>query len=211
MSLATYQHRFVPATRAGAPPLLLLHATGGDERQLLSVAQSLAPGSALLAPRGDVSEHGARRFFRRLAEGVFDLDDVRRRTHALADFVAAAAKHYGFDSARLVALGYSNGANLAGTLLLLRPEALGAAALLRPMMVLDVAPSGDALTGRRVLLVNGSHDSTVPADHPARLAAVLQAAGAEVTTRVTPGDHRLVPGDFAAVARWLAPPAGPGS
>ena len=92
MSSLTYLHRFEPATVASTPPVLLLHGTGGNESDLLPLGRQLAPGSALLSPRGDVSENGMPRFFRRYAEGVFDLDDVARRTHALADFIAAAAK-----------------------------------------------------------------------------------------------------------------------
>jgi len=206
MSLAAYRHLFVPATDPAAPPLLLLHGTGGTERDLVPLVQSLSPGSALLAPRGDVLENGAPRFFRRFAEGVFDLADVRRRTGALADFVAAAAEHYGFDRARLMALGYSNGANIGATLLLLRPETLGGAMLFRAMVVLDVAPPAAALAGRRILLVNGSRDPIVPPDHPPRLAALFRTGGAAVTLQITHASHGLEPDDLAAAARWLAPP-----
>ncbi len=204
MSLTAYRHRYVPGSNPAAPPLLLLHGTGGSEEDLLPLAARLSPGSALLAPRGDVLENGARRFFRRFAEGVFDLDDVRRRTGALADFVAAAAESYRFNRARLVALGYSNGANIAATLLLLRPESLGGALLFRAMVVLDEAPPPGTLAGRRVLLANGSRDPIVPPDHPPRLAALLRAGGAEVTMQLTPADHRLAPADLAAAAGWLA-------
>ncbi len=208
MSLAAYRHLFQPGTNSAAPPLLLLHGTGGTEQDLLPLADRLSPGSARLAPLGDVSENGARRFFRRLAEGVFDLDDVRRRTHALADFVAAAAQSYGFDATRLVAVGYSNGANIGATLLQLRPEVLGGALLFRAMVVLEVTPSAGALRGRRVLLANGSHDRVVGPDHPPRLAALLRAGGADVTLQISTADHGLVPEDFAAASRWLAAPGG---
>src|ERR1043165_5206868 len=109
----SYHHLFEPGTVAGAPPLLLLHGTGGDEHDLLRVGRALSPQSAILSPRGDVSEGGARRFFARIAEGVFDPAEVTRRTYALADFIAAAAKNDGFDSSRLIAVGFSNGANIA--------------------------------------------------------------------------------------------------
>jgi len=204
MSLAAYRHLFVPGTDPAAPPLLLLHGTGGSEEDLVPLANRLSPGSGLLAPRGDVLENGARRFFRRFAEGVFDLDDVRRRTHALADFVAAAAEAHRLDRARLVALGYSNGANIGGTLLLLRPETLGGALLFRAMVVLDEAAAPGALTGRRVLLANGSRDPIVPSDHPQRLAGLLRAGGAEVTQHLAPAGHGLAAEDFAVAARWLA-------
>jgi len=210
VSLAAYRHLFVRGTDPAAPPLLLLHGTGGSEEDLIPVAHRLSPGSAMLAPRGDVLENGAPRFFRRFAEGVFDLDDVRRRTHALADFVATAAESRGFDRTRLLALGYSNGANIAGTLLLLRPETLGGALLFRAMVVLDEPPPAGSLGGRRVLLANGDRDPIVPPDHPGRLAGLLRAGGAEVTQHLAPAAHGLMPGDFAAAAGWLAAARGNG-
>jgi phospholipase/carboxylesterase len=203
MPAFSYHHRFEAGTNPSAPPLLLLHGTGGDENDLIPLAQKLSPGSALLSPRGDVSEHGARRFFARLGEGVFDPAEVTRRTHALADFVTAATKHYRLDPAKLTAIGISNGANVAATMLLLRPETLAAAALLRPMVVLEPEKAPD-LTGKRVLLSSGSVDPIVPADHPPRLAALLRRAGADVVTRTHAASHGLVPGDFAAVKEFLA-------
>lgn len=203
MPSLSYQYRFEPGTDSSAPPLLLLHGTGGDENDLIPIAQKLSPGSALLSPRGDVSEHGARRFFARLAEGVFDSAEVTRRTHALADFVTAASKQYGLDPRRLTALGFSNGANIAATLLLLRPETLGAAVLLRPMVVLEPESLPD-LAGKRVFLSAGSVDPIVPADHPPRLAALLQRAGATVTLQTHAASHGLVPADFAAVRDFLS-------
>lgn len=201
-----YHHLFEPARDSSADPLLLLHGTGGDEHDLLPVGRQLAPGAALLSPRGDVLERGAPRFFKRFAEGVFDLADVERRTHALADFIAAAAKHYGFDASRLTALGFSNGANIAASLLLLRPESLAAAVLLRPMVVLEpVAATSTAptLTGKRVLISSGQFDPIVPSEHPPRLAEILRRAGADVTLRTHAASHGLVPGDFAAAKEFL--------
>lgn len=204
MSALSYQHIFEPARDPTAAPLLLLHGTGGDERDLLPVGRQLAPGAALLSPRGDVLERGAPRFFKRFAEGVFDLADVERRTHALADFIAAARK-YGFDASRLTALGFSNGANIAASLLLLRPESLAAAVLLRPMVVLDPAPGTvPSLAGKRVLISSGSVDPIVPRDHPPRLAEMLRRAGADVTLRTHAASHGLVPGDFAAAKEFLS-------
>src|SRR5437868_4970343 len=136
MSLS-YQHVFQPGTDPAAPPLLLLHGTGGDERDLIPLGRTLSPASALLSPRGDVSEGGALRFFARLAEGVFDAAEVTHRTHALADFVGAAGQQYRFDPQTLIAVGFSNGANIAATLLQLRPESLAGGVLLRAMVVLD--------------------------------------------------------------------------
>jgi phospholipase/carboxylesterase len=203
MPSRSYHHRFEPGTDASAPPLLLLHGTGGDENDLIPLAQKLSPGSALLSPRGDVSEHGARRFFARLAEGVFDPAEVTRRTQALADFVTAAAKQYRLDLNRLTAVGFSNGANAAAMLLLLRPETLAAGILLRPMVVLEPSAAPD-LSGKRVLLSAGNVDPIVPADHPARLAAILRRAGADVTLRSHAASHGLVPGDYAAARDFLA-------
>lgn len=203
MSTLSYQHVFEPGRDPAAAPLLLLHGTGGDEHDLLPVGRQLAPGAALLSPRGDVLERGAPRFFRRFAEGVFDLADVERRTHALADFIAAAAQHYGFDASRLTALGFSNGANIAASLLLLRPESLAAAVLLRPMVVLEPA-AVPSLAGKRVLISSGNVDPIVPPDHPTRLAAQLRHAGADVTLHTHTASHGLVPGDFAATKEFLA-------
>lgn len=202
MSSLSYIHQYEPGTDAKAPPLLLLHGTGGNERDLLPLGRQLAPGSALLSPRGDVSEHGMPRFFRRFAEGVFDLADVAKRTQALADFVAAAAAKYRFDPARLTALGYSNGANIAASLFLLRPESLAAAVLLRPMVVLQPDQLPD-LRGKRILILSGRHDPIVPVDHPPRLAEQLRAAGADVTLQWLDTGHGLTPPDFAAAQRFL--------
>src|SRR5437588_9417037 len=127
-------HEFVPGSSERT--LLLLHGTGGNERDLIPLGHELDPGAALLSPRGKVLEHGMPRFFRRLAEGVFDLEDLTRRTHELADFVADAATRYGFDPRNVIAVGFSNGANIAASLLLLRPETLAAAVLFRPMIPL---------------------------------------------------------------------------
>jgi len=203
MSLS-YHHVFQPGTNPTAAPLLLLHGTGGDENDLLPLAHKLAPGAAVLSPRGDVSEHGALRFFARLAEGVFDPAEVTRRTHALADFVQAAAAHYGFDVTRLTALGFSNGANIAAPLLQLRPETLGAALLLRSMVVIDAPAAPGSLTGKRVLMLNGSADPIVPLEHPPRLAVLFRAGGAEVTQTIVHASHGLVAADLTAASAWLA-------
>ncbi|MDP3073008.1 MAG: alpha/beta hydrolase [Opitutaceae bacterium] len=199
----TYQHVFEPGTDPAAPPLLLLHGTGGDEQDLLRLGRAISPGSALLSPRGDVSEGGALRFFARLAHNVFDPPEIVRRTHALADFVAAATAHYALDAARLTAVGFSNGANIAATMLLLRPETLAGAALLRGMVVLDQPAPAGSLAGKRVLLCNGTTDPLVPADHPARLAALLETGGATTAVQMLPASHALTPLDVAAVRDWL--------
>jgi phospholipase/carboxylesterase len=200
----SYQHIFQPGTDPSAAPLLLLHGTGGNERDLLPLAHSLSPGSALLSPRGDVSEHGALRFFARLAEGSFDPVEVTSRTHALADFIAAASKHYGIDLSRLTAVGFSNGANIAATILQLRPTVLGGAILLRSMVVLDQPAEPSSLTGKRVLLLNGTADPIVPVEHPPHLAALLRTGGADVTQLMVPASHGLIAADLTAAKTWLS-------
>jgi predicted esterase len=199
----SYAHVFEPGTDPSAPPLLLLHGTGGSEHDLLRIGRAISPGSALLSPRGDVSEGGALRFFARLAEGVFDPAEIARRTQALADFVAAASAHYTLDCHRLVAVGFSNGANIASTLLLLRPETIGGAILLRAMVVLDQPAATGSLTGHRVLVLNGSMDPLVPPDHPERLAALLRAGGAATQVQAIAASHGLTPQDVGAAQAWL--------
>jgi len=203
MPSLTYHHRFVPGTNPSAPPLLLLHGTGGDENDLISLAQKVSPGSPLLSPRGNVSENGARRFFARLAEGRFDPAEVTRRTLALADFVAAATQHYAMDRAQLIALGFSNGANIAATLLLLRPESLSGAVLLRPMVVLEPVRVPD-LAGKRILLSSGAQDPIVPDSHPNRLADCFRSAGATVALQTHQAGHGLIPDDLVVTAAFLA-------
>ncbi len=203
MPALSYLHRFEPGTQAGAPPVLLLHGTGGDENDLLPLGRQLAPGSALLSPRGDVSEHGMPRFIRRFAEGVFDLEDVARRTEALADFIVAAAARYGFEAGQLTALGYSNGANIAAALLLLRPEVLARAVLLRPMVVLQPDHLPD-LSGKHLTLISGRHDPIVPVEHPPQLADLFRRAGARVDLHWLEAGHQLTSADLGLAAKFMA-------
>lgn len=200
MTSSDFIHRFEPATRPEAPSLLLLHGTGGDENDLLPLGRMVAPGAALLSVRGQVLEHGMPRFFRRLAEGVFDHDDVVRRAHKLADFVDAARKTYGL--AAPIALGYSNGANIAAAMLLLRPQTLQGGILLRAMVPLADPPAAD-LSGRSVLVVSGQRDPIVPAANGALLAAMLAAAGADVERRIMPIGHELSQADLTLAKQWL--------
>jgi phospholipase/carboxylesterase len=177
-----------------------LHGAGGDETDLLGLGPLLAPGAGLLSPRGKVLENGMPRFFRRLAEGVLDETDVRRRADELAGFVAEARDAYGL--AAPVALGFSNGANIAAALLLLRPEALAGAVLLRAMVPLRDPPAAD-LAGKPVLLLSGAADPLVPAENAARLAAMLAQAGAEVRHETVPAGHGLSQADLAIAKDWL--------
>ncbi len=202
-ALLSFEYAFEPSSLASAPPLLLLHGTGGNEHDLLTLGRTLSPGSALLSPRGKVNERGAARFFARLAEGVFDPTEVAQRTNELADFIAAAAERHQIDITRLIAVGFSNGANIAATLLLIRPVVLAGAVLIRPMVVVDRPASPDSLAGKRVLILSGDQDPLVPADHPRRLAAHLRAGGAEVNLETFPASHALTRNDIAAAQRWL--------
>jgi len=206
MNSPTYFHRFEPATRPGSPPLLLLHGTGGNENDLLSVGRQLAPGSALLSPRGNVNEHGMPRFFRRFAEGVFDLEDVAKRAHELANFVRDAAAEYGFAPGSLTALGYSNGANIAASVLFLRPEALTGAVLLRPMVVLQPSQLPD-LRGKRIGIISGRYDPIVPVEQPEALAAMFRSAGADVELHWLETGHQLSAMDFRLAGQFLPAPA----
>ncbi len=199
-------HRFVPGSGSGPAAdmtLLLLHGTGGDEDDLLPLGRHLAPGAALLSPRGKVLEHGMPRFFRRLAEGVFDQEDLVRRADELAQFVAQAAAVYGFDPARVVAAGFSNGANIAAALLLLHPGALAAVALLHPMVPLEPERASD-LSGIAVFAGAGRQDSLVQLAETERLVRLLQGYGADVTLSWQPGGHMLGPAEVEAARQWLA-------
>jgi phospholipase/carboxylesterase len=193
-------HRFQPATVAGRRPLLLLHGTGGNESDLLGLGSHLAPGAALLSPRGKVLEHGMPRFFRRLAEGVFDEADVIRRADELADFIAEARQAYGLEAP--VAVGFSNGANIAAALLYRRPEALAGAILLRAMLPLGDAPVA-SLSGKPVLILSGAVDPIVPAANVAGLAEALKKAGADVTHETQLTGHNLVQEDLNLATAWL--------
>jgi phospholipase/carboxylesterase len=200
MTDLSFVHRFEPGSAPGRPPILLLHGTGGDETDLLPLGRAAAPGSPLLSPRGKVLENGAPRFFRRLAEGVFDEADLRRRADELAEFVAEARAAYGLEAP--IVLGFSNGANIAAATLLLRPEALAGAVLIRAMVPL-AEPPATSLNGKPVLLLSGAVDPIVPEENAARLAAQLRNAGATVEHRTLPVGHGLSQADLTLAARWL--------
>jgi phospholipase/carboxylesterase len=199
----SFIHRFVPAAAEhSAPVLLLLHGTGGSEDDLLDLGHSLLPEAALLSPRGKILENGMPRFFRRLAEGVFDEKDLIHRTHELADFIEAAATRYAFDPRKVIAMGYSNGANIAASTLLLRPGALRGAVLLRAMTPLVPEKLPD-LAGVSVFLSSGRSDPIVPAASVEQLAALLRKAKADVSLQWSPGGHHLTAQDIDAAREWM--------
>ena len=198
----SFAHRFVPAEGPVAPTLLLLHGTGGDENDLLPLGRMLDEQAALLSPRGKVLENGMPRFFRRLAMGVFDQEDLVNRTHELAEFVTASASEYGFDPGRVFAGGFSNGANIAASLLLLHPDLLAGAVLLRAMAPFEPEMSPD-LSGTPVYLAAGRSDQMVPPESTERLAELLKAAGAEVTLDWQPGGHGFGRTEIEAARSWL--------
>ncbi len=202
--LAGFAHNFLPGEPDGSGiTLLLLHGTGGNEEDLIPLGQQLLPGAAILSPRGKVSEHGAPRFFRRLAEGVFDHEDLLFRTHELADFIDQAANEYGFDRSKLVAVGYSNGANIAASLMLLHPDLLRAAVLFRAMVPFEPEETPD-LSGVPVFLAAGRRDTMIPPDNTERLAAILQEAGADLDLRWKNIGHPLTYEEIEEAREWLS-------
>jgi predicted esterase len=198
--ISDFIYEFVPG--GSSRTLLLLHGTGGNERDLIPLGRELDPNAALISPRGKVLENGMPRFFRRLAEGVFDLEDLKYRTNELADFVTSAAQHYGFATDQLVAVGYSNGANIAASLLLLRPEILRAAILFRAMVPLVPNKLPD-LSSVRVWIGAGDQDPIIPVSETKRLADLLRRAGADVTIRFFNAGHGLTNEDVEAARHCL--------
>ncbi|MDN5697030.1 MAG: alpha/beta hydrolase [Rubrobacter sp.] len=198
-----FTHRFIPGEDGNAVTLLLLHGTGANEDDLVPLGQQLAPGAAILSPRGKVSEGGAPRFFRRLAEGVFDMEDLAVRTDELARFIESAAKYYDFDTNKLVAVGYSNGANIAGSLMLSKPGLLSAAVLLRAMVPFEPETVPD-LSGTPVFIGSATADQMIPADHAEKLGGILSEAGADVDQRWVQAGHGLTMPELEQARKWLA-------
>ena len=197
---ADFVHVFEPGTDPSRPPVLLLHGTGGNERDLLPVGRAISPGSALLSPLGQVVENGMPRFFRRLAEGVFDEDDLRARTDDLAAFVAKACDTNAL--AKPVAIGFSNGANIAAALLLRQPQILRAAILIRAMTPFVEPPMSD-LRGIEVLLLSGRSDPIVAPKNSVALARLFEASGASVTHQELPVGHAMTRVDIALAREWM--------
>ena len=199
---ADFIHRFVPATAPAMPTMLALHGTGGDENDLIPLAKMISPTSAVLSPRGRVLEQGMPRFFRRIAEGIFDLEDLRLRTGELAGFIADSAARYKFDPSRVVAVGYSNGANIAGSLLLSHPGVLAGGILLRPMVPFEPDTLPD-LSGTHLLLSAGRHDPLIPPPSTERLKTLLEGSKADVTLTWHETGHSLLPREMEQAARWF--------
>lgn len=198
----SHVHRFEPA-EGSERLMLLLHGTGGNEHDLMEIGRAVAPGAALLSPRGRSMDEGVPRFFRRLREGVFDLDDLHAKTGELAEFVAAAKREYGVEGRPVTALGYSNGANMAASLLLAGTGLLDSAILLRPMVPFEPDPLPD-LSGARVLLASGENDGICRPEESTRLAGLLRGAGASVEQYWAPVGHGLTQGDIVAAQQFFA-------
>jgi len=193
-------HEFVPGTSDRI--LLLLHGRGGNEHDLIPLGRELDPNAALLSPRGKILENGMPRFFRRLAEGVFDVEDLKQRTNELADFVAAAVWQYRLAADRVVAVGYSNGANIVTSMLLLRPEILRTAILFRTMVPL-VPDNLPDLSSVRVWIGAGDQDPIIPASETQRLATLFRRGGADVTIRFAHATHGLTNDEVKMARLWL--------
>lgn len=194
-------HKYFPADTPDGVTLLLLHGTGGNEMSLASLGQAIDRTAGQLSPRGKISEGGAPRFFRRLGEGVYDMEDVARRSEELAAWIEAARAEYGIAADKLVAVGYSNGANIAAAVMLRHPGVITRAVLVRAMMpVEDLSPD---LSGTKILLLAGQYDPLVPAGESERLAQAFERFGADVTLETFPTDHSIVNEDLVTARTWI--------
>lgn len=192
------------AGEAGSPVLLMLHGTGGDEHDIVPLATALDPTAGVLAPRGAVTEHGMNRWFRRFGEGRFDVEDVVSRSGDLAGFVEWARGHYGLGDRRIVAVGFSNGANIALATALLHPAAVSEVIAFSGMYPLDDRVVASDLTGSRVLLAGGDSDAMAPLQSAIRVVRVLGERGADVRHVLRAGSHGIAESDLAAAKEWLA-------
>ena len=200
MDKPDFIHRYVPAAKPHSPTLLLLHGTGGNEDDLVPLGEQLLPGASLLSPRGKVLEQGMPRFFRRLAEGVFDLPDLVARTHELADFVDEFKSSHQLD--RIVAVGFSNGANIAASMFLIRPATLAGAVLFRAMVPLVPETLPD-LRGKRILMTSGTHDPLIDREEAIKLRQLLERCGATVLHHWIEVGHQLTRQDVVTAQKWL--------
>ncbi|PSJ63415.1 alpha/beta hydrolase [Kumtagia ephedrae] len=200
MSTGSYIHKRLPG-EPGGPLLLAFHGTGGDENQLVSLGRDLVPEATIVSPRGDVSEGGAARFFRRTGEGVYDMADLARATARMAAFVEA--QRAAEKPSAVLGIGYSNGANILASVLFRQPELFDAAVLMHPLIPFEPKVEG-SLAGRRILVTAGRRDPICPPELTSRLAAGLRAAGADVTVDWHEGGHEVRPGEIEAARRFLA-------
>ena len=198
--LLGFKYRFEPGESDRT--LLLLHGTGADENALIPLGHTLDSEANLLSPRGKVLEDGNARFFRRFAEGVLDVEDLKSRTHELVEFIEAAAEQHGFDSTNVIAVGFSNGANIAASILLLHPRLLPSAILLRPMMPFAPEDKPD-LSGVDVFIASGRTDTLIDPNDPERLAQLLESFGANVALVWRQGGHQLEPGEADSARSWF--------
>lgn len=198
-------HQFIPSfDTQDKVTFLLLHGTGGNEQDLIPLGRELNPKAAILSPRGKVLESGMPRFFRRLAEGVFDIEDLKSRTHELADFVEKASKVYGFDLRYVVTIGYSNGANIASSLLLLRHEVMSSAILFRAMVPFSpqMVPN---LMGKNIFMGAGEYDPIIPREQTEMLFRIFKKAQASIVLHWQKNSgHELVRDELSVAKRWLA-------
>ena len=204
MSRESYVYKILPGS-PGSPLLFVFHGTGGDENQLLSFAQDLSPGAAVVSPRGDVSEQGAARFFRRAAEGVYDMADLARATEKMTGFVRAHVEAQ--KPLAVLGLGYSNGANILASVLFATPALFDAAVLMHPLIPFEPQMQGD-FTGKRILITAGQRDPICPPNQTTRLEAYLRAAGADVSVEWHEGGHEVRPNEIEAARKFLGAATG---
>ena len=197
MTKDSYIHEVRPGP-PGAPTLFLFHGTGGDEHQLLSLGRELLPQATIISPRGDISEMGAARFFRRTGEGVYDMDDLARATAKMTDFV----RRHAAGADKVFGLGYSNGANILASTLFAAPDLFDAAVLMHPLIPFAPEIAG-SLAGKRILVTAGRRDPICPPALTSRLDAYLRDAGAAITLDWHEGGHELRPNEVAAARRFL--------
>jgi phospholipase/carboxylesterase len=201
--VAAWPHLYAPGL-GDRPVLLMLHGTGSNEHDIASLAGTLDPDAGILAPRGRVQEHGMLRWFRRHAEGVFDVDDVTDRSRELAGFIRAARDHYGLGDRHIIAVGFSNGANIALATAILHPEALDRVIAFSGMYPLGERTSPTTLAGSHILALNGDADPMAPPASVKRLISQLTTKGATVERVLRPGGHGIQPSDLEAAKAWLA-------
>jgi predicted esterase len=213
-----FTYRFIPSSKnskekvysndkdkpaPGITTLLLLHGTGGNEDDLIPLGRMIHPNANILSPRGKVLEHGMPRFFRRLAEGVFDMEDLRFRTQELAKFVYDASSKHSFDLNNTVAVGFSNGANIGASLILLHPKVISAAVLFRPMLPFVPNPIPN-LSEKKIIILSGQHDPIVSKKQAEDLFSLLKNAGAKVEMQWQPSGHEITQNDVQVVKKWLS-------